>query len=165
VTSFYSGAMMLRLDHAGGAPSVLWRTTSQSETQTTHLNAIMCTPFLEPEVITAFAAYGNFALCGRTPASGLGNLPATTSGGAVRWANAFIVKNGSRFFLFNENRRPDHAGSTRADTRKSAVPTSWIHEQGLRRRVVWSHRRLRTAGSMCGTTGSWSVRSSPRRCI
>jgi hypothetical protein len=27
---------------------------------------------------------------------------ATTSGEPVRWANAFIVKNGSRFFLFNE---------------------------------------------------------------
>ena len=27
---------------------------------------------------------------------------ATTAGEAVRWANAFIVKNGNRFFLFNE---------------------------------------------------------------
>ena len=27
---------------------------------------------------------------------------ATTSGEPVRWANAFIVKNGDRFFLFNE---------------------------------------------------------------
>jgi hypothetical protein len=29
-------------------------------------------------------------------------LQATTSGQPVRWANAFIVKNGNRFFLFNE---------------------------------------------------------------
>jgi len=30
-------------------------------------------------------------------------LKATTSGEPVRWGNAFIVKNGNRFFLFNEN--------------------------------------------------------------
>jgi outer membrane protein assembly factor BamB len=29
-------------------------------------------------------------------------LQATTSGEPVRWANAFIVKNADRFFLFNE---------------------------------------------------------------
>ena len=27
---------------------------------------------------------------------------ATTGGEPVRWANAFMVKNGDRFFLFNE---------------------------------------------------------------
>ena len=28
---------------------------------------------------------------------------AATTGKAVRWGNAFLVKNGARFFLFNEN--------------------------------------------------------------
>jgi hypothetical protein len=29
-------------------------------------------------------------------------MAATTDGKPVRWANAFLVKNGDRFFLFNE---------------------------------------------------------------
>ena len=69
----------------------------------THLNAIMSTPFLEGDHLYGVCSYGQL----RCLKAGTGErvwetFEATTGGGPVRWANAFIVKNGGRFFLFNE---------------------------------------------------------------
>jgi outer membrane protein assembly factor BamB len=102
-TAFYNGSLMLRLDASDPEASVVWRTEKADERKTTHLNAIMCTPFLENDYIYGVCSYGQL----RCLKAGNGErvwetLQATTSGEPVRWANAFIVKNGDRFFLFNE---------------------------------------------------------------
>ena len=57
-TCFYSGSLMLRLDSAKPAATTVWRTTKVSEKDTTHLNAVMCTPFLEDGYIYGVCSYG-----------------------------------------------------------------------------------------------------------
>lgn len=102
-TAFYSGSLMLRLDSAKPGAAVVWRTLKVSEKDTTHLNAVMCTPFLEDGYIYGVCSYGQLrCLKLETGERVWETFAAATSGGPVRWANAFIVKNGNRFFLFNE---------------------------------------------------------------
>jgi outer membrane protein assembly factor BamB len=102
-TSFYSGSLMLRLDSTKPAAAIAWRTVKVSEKDTTHLNAVMCTPFLEEGFLYGVCSYGQLrCLKMDTGERVWETFQATTSGDPVRWANAFIVKNGNRFFLFNE---------------------------------------------------------------
>src|ERR1035438_276578 len=70
---------------------------------TTHIIAVMCTPFLEDGFIYGVCSYGQLrCLKVETGERVWETFQATTSGEPVRWANAFIVKNENRFFLFNE---------------------------------------------------------------
>jgi outer membrane protein assembly factor BamB len=102
-TCFYNGSLMLRLDPAKPAATTLWRTLKESERDTTHLNAVMCTPFLENGYIYGVCSYGQLrCLKADTGERIWATFQATTPGDPVRWANAFIVKNGDRFFLCNE---------------------------------------------------------------
>ena len=102
-TAFYSGSLMLRLDAAKPEAATAWRTLKVNEKDTTQLNAVMCTPFLEEGFIYGVCSYGQLrCLKMDTGERVWETLQATTSGEPVRWANAFIVKNGNRFFLFNE---------------------------------------------------------------
>ena len=102
-TCFYNGSLMLRLDSAKPAATPGWRTLKVNEKDTTHLNAVMCTPFLEDGYIYGVCSYGQLrCLKADTGERVWETFQATTSGEDVRWANAFIVKNGDRFFLFNE---------------------------------------------------------------
>jgi outer membrane protein assembly factor BamB len=102
-TTFYGGSLMLRLDEAKPAATTIWRTQKSDEKNTTHLNAVMCTPFLQDGYIYGVCSYGQLrCLKAETGERVWETFKATTSGEPVRWANAFIVKNGDRFFLFNE---------------------------------------------------------------
>ena len=102
-TAFYSGSLMLRLDSAKPAATTVWRTLKVNEKDTTHLNAVMCTPFLQDGCIYGVCSYGQLrCLKLETGERVWETFQATTAGEPVRWANAFIVKNGDRFFLFNE---------------------------------------------------------------
>ncbi|HOX58886.1 MAG TPA: PQQ-like beta-propeller repeat protein [Candidatus Paceibacterota bacterium] len=102
-TTFYNGSLMLRLDSAKPGAVTAWRTLKMSEKETTHLNAVMCTPFLEAGHIYGVCSYGQLRCLNMETGERMWEtFAATTSGGSVRWANAFIVKNGDRFFLFNE---------------------------------------------------------------
>ena len=102
-SSFYNGSLMLRLDASKPSETAAWRTEKASEKDTTHLNAVLCTPFLEDGYIYGVCSYGQLrCLKAATGERMWETFQATTSGEPVRWANAFIVKNGGRFFLFNE---------------------------------------------------------------
>jgi len=103
LTSFYNGSLMMKLDSAKPAATAIWRTEKASEKDTTHLNAVMCTPFLQDGYIYGVCSYGQLRCLKATTGERVWEtLQTTTSGEPVRWANAFIVKNGTRFFLFNE---------------------------------------------------------------
>ncbi|HLH53244.1 MAG TPA: PQQ-binding-like beta-propeller repeat protein [Verrucomicrobiae bacterium] len=102
-TSFYNGSLMLRLDPDKPMATLAWQTEKGNEKDTTHLNSILCTPFLENGFIYGVCSYGQLrCLNAETGQRVWETLKATTSGEPVRWANAFIVKNANRFFLFNE---------------------------------------------------------------
>ncbi len=101
ITSFYDGSLMLDLN--GKQPEVIWRSKKSSEKDTDGLHAIMCTPFVEAECLYGVCSYGQLRCLKVTSGDRVWeSLTAATNGQETRWGNAFIVKNGGRFFLFNE---------------------------------------------------------------
>jgi len=103
-TSFYNGSLMLRLDPTKPFAEPVWQTEKAGEKETTHLNSILCTPFLEDGYIYGVCSYGQLrCLKAETGERVWESFQATTGNEPVRWGNAFIVKNGNRFFLFNES--------------------------------------------------------------
>ena len=141
VTSFYNGSLMLRLDSAQPAATTLWRTQKVSEYETTHLNAIICTPFLDNGYIYGVCSYGQLrCLKAQTGERLWETFQATTAGTAVRWANAFLVKNGGRFFLFNE--KGDLIIARLSPRGYEEISRAHLLEPAnadAGRRVVWSH--------------------------
>src|ERR1035438_881727 len=108
---------------------------------TTHLHAVMCTPFLEDGFIYGVCSYGQLrCLKVDTGERVWETFQATTSGEPVRWANAFIVKNGNRFFLFNEKgdliiAKFSPHGYEEISRARLLAPTS----DAAGRAVLWSH--------------------------
>ncbi len=105
VSAFYSGSLMLRLDREKPAAGVVWKRKGRSERQTDALHCLIGTPFLENGHIYGVDSYGELRCLKADTGDRLWEtLEATGARGpnADRWATAFIVKNGDRFFLFNE---------------------------------------------------------------
>ena len=104
LTAFYEGAMMLRLDQERPGATVLWRGKKNSERDTDTLHSIIPTPVLEEGYIYGVCSYGQLrCLKAATGERVWETLAATTRNQKeTRWANAFLIKNGARYFLFNE---------------------------------------------------------------
>ncbi len=104
LTTFYNGSLALRLDPSKPAATPIWRSKKVSERDTDGLHSIIPTPFLEDGYIYGVCSYGQLrCLKAETGDRLWETLQATTSDGKeTRWGNAFLVKNGDRFFLFNE---------------------------------------------------------------
>ncbi len=140
-TSFYNGSLLLRLDSARPVVTEMWRSPRGNEQKTTHLNAIICTPFLEGGYIYGVCSYGQLrCLKLDTGERVWETFQATTSGGPVRWANAFIIKNGNRFFLANESgdliiAKLSPKGYEEVSRTHLLEPTN----KDCGRPVVWSH--------------------------
>jgi len=100
ITSFYNGSLMLKVDSA--QPSVVWRSKKVSEKDTDGLHSIMPTPFIADGHIYGVCSYGQFRCLKADTGDRLWETFEPTGGKEARWANAFIVKNGSRYFLFSE---------------------------------------------------------------
>ena len=101
LSAFYDGARLFRL--GAGEPQVVWQTEKASEKETTHLNCLMSTPFIDAGTIYGVCSYGQLrGLKLETGERLWETFAATNPEGPVRWGNAFIVKNGGRYFLANE---------------------------------------------------------------
>jgi outer membrane protein assembly factor BamB len=144
VTSFYNGAMMLKLAADKPTASVVWRSRVQSEQpdRTDTLNSIMPTPFLRDGYIYGVCSYGELR-CLRA-ADGKRVWMTLEATGAhdetERWANAFLIAQGDRFFLPNEKgdliiARLTPKGYEQIDRAHILEPTSPLSD----RKVVWSH--------------------------
>jgi outer membrane protein assembly factor BamB len=108
VTSFYNGPVMLRLDESQPTASLFWKGSSDSERKTDKLHSIMSTPFLQDGYIYGVCSYGQLRCLSIDTGERIWeSLDATGSTGNTRsrtdrWANAFLIKNGDKFFLANE---------------------------------------------------------------
>jgi outer membrane protein assembly factor BamB len=142
LTSFYNGAMMLKID--GDKPTVVWRSHFQSEMpeRTDTLNSIMPTPFLRDGYIYGVCSYGELRCLRASDGKRMWmSLKATeVSDESVRWANAFLIAQGDRFFLPNEKgdliiARLTPKGYEEIDRAHILDPT----DPSPGRLVVWSH--------------------------
>ncbi|HXE55511.1 MAG TPA: PQQ-binding-like beta-propeller repeat protein [Tepidisphaeraceae bacterium] len=105
VTNFYNGAMMVQLDPNKPEARQLWKIGGKNERKTEALHCVLSTPFIKDGYIYGVDSYGQLrCLEAATGKRIWETFDATTgSNGPVRWANAFIVPNGNRYFLFNES--------------------------------------------------------------
>jgi outer membrane protein assembly factor BamB len=142
VTSFYNGPLLLQLD-AGPSAKVVWKGKSNSEQpdRTDGLHSIIPTPVIKDGYIYGVCSYGELrCLNARTGERLWMTRQPTTGGEPVRWANAFLIPQGDRFFLPNEKgdliiARLTPKGYEEISRARILEPTNVM----AGRPVVWSH--------------------------
>jgi outer membrane protein assembly factor BamB len=148
VSGFYCGSMMLQLDADKPEAAVLWKSKDKGEmpNQTTDLHCVMSTPFLHDGYIYGVCSYGELrCLKAETGERVWQSLQATGNKDKPeeRWANAFLVEQGDRYFLFNEKgdliiASLSPKGYEEISRAHILEPTGLAQMPGLRRNVVWT---------------------------
>jgi outer membrane protein assembly factor BamB len=144
VSSFYTGSLMMELAPSLPTARMLWKGTSESETNTDGLHALINTPVIRDGYVYGIDSYGQFrCLNARTGERVWETLAVTRE--RARWAAALMVENQDRYFINNDRgeliiarltpQKYDEIARTRL-----IQPTS---RQGVGRResgaVNWSH--------------------------
>ena len=136
LTSFYEGPMMLKV--SADNAEMLWRGNGENEINTDKLHSIMPTPVVTPENIFGICSHGQLR-CLKTDTGERvwETLEATGSG---RWWNAFLIPQGDRYFLHNEQgdliiAELSEAGYKELSRAKLIEPTRAVQ----RRMTIWSH--------------------------
>jgi outer membrane protein assembly factor BamB len=100
LTSFYNGSLMLRV--TSDTSELIWESKKVSEKDTDGLHSVMATPLIQDGYIYSPCSYGQFRCLKEETGERLWETFAPTSGKSERWGHAFLVKNGSRAFIFSE---------------------------------------------------------------
>jgi outer membrane protein assembly factor BamB len=142
LTCFYNGSWMLRLDGSKPAATTAWQSKRVSEKNTDALHSVLSTPFLEDGYIYGTCSYGQLRCLKASDGERIWETfnAATLDGKEMRWANAFIVKNQDRFFLFSE--KGDLIIARLTPKGYEEISRAHVIEPDNRdagREVVWSH--------------------------
>jgi outer membrane protein assembly factor BamB len=144
VTAFYNGPRLLKFTPGKDEPELVWKGNGRGEmpNQTDKLHSVMATPVIRDGHIYGVCSFGELRCLRLEDGKRLWQtLKATCTGTEPqRWANAFIIENGDRYFLFNEQgdlliARLSPNGYEEIDRAHLLEPTG----KALKRRVVWSH--------------------------
>ena len=138
VSAFYNGPLMLDVAPDGSGARVLWRGDSHSEINTDKLHCLMCTPLFDGETIYGVCSYGQLrCLDART---GQRLWESTQPTGQDRWWNAFLIPQGDRVFLHNEQGELIIARLTRDGYQEESRALLVEPTRPVRRRMtIWSH--------------------------
>lgn len=101
VSAFYNGAIIFSLDRTKPAATTLWRDTRPGEINTTGLHCLINTPVLDGEHLYGVCSYGQFRCLDAKTGERIWETMDLTKEKA-RWATAFIVRNGDRYFINND---------------------------------------------------------------
>lgn len=103
VTQFYGGSMMMRLSQDRPTASLLWKGSSRSEMpdQTDGLHAMITTPLIEGDYVYGVGSYGE--LRGVDAKTGKRLWKSAEMTAQARWGTAFMVRNGDRYFVNNDD--------------------------------------------------------------
>lgn len=136
VTAFYDGPMMIEVK--GTTARVLWKGKSNNEIKTDGLHSIIPTPWVDENNIYGVCSYGQLRCLNANTGERIWETYDATGKG--RWWNAFIIPNGDRYFLHNEqgdliiaNLSPQ--GYEEISRAKLVEPTRPVQ----RRMTIWSH--------------------------
>ena len=99
VTSFYDGALMLRLKDDLNVEKV-WQLRGPNERQTEGLHSIISTPVFAENHVYGVDSYGELRCL--DAATGKRLWEDRTATPRARWSNIHFVRNGERYWLFNE---------------------------------------------------------------
>ena len=145
ISSFYNGSRLYKLDSEKPGATQVWASRGAGEMPrlTDNLNCIMSTPFVRDGYIYGVCSYGELRCLKLEDGSRVWqDMRATGSQKEPneRWANAFLVPQGDRWFLSNEKgdliiAKLSPEGYEEIDRAHILEPTSKI----TGRMVVWSH--------------------------
>ncbi len=128
LTTFYDGAVLLKMSTDGSSVSEVWEGKGKNEKKTDAIQSIMPTPWFDGDLVLGVDSYGEqpARLDART-GDRLWMTYAATGGQSDRWANAFLVRQGDRFFIPNEKGDLIIARLDREDITNSAGRTYRAH--------------------------------------
>lgn len=140
LTSFYDGALMLRIKPDEFGYEVLWHRVGRSENDTDGLHSIISTPVFEGDYIYGVDSYGQFRCL--DAANGDRVWEDQTAVPKARWSTIHFVKHGDRYFMFNERGeliigQLSPEGFREIDRTKIISPTR--DQLSRRDGVCWSH--------------------------
>ena len=101
VTSFYNGARLLKLDAGQPGASLLWAGKSNSEVATDAIHSTISTPVIDGDYIYGVDSHGELRCLELATGKRVWESMALVKERA-RWATAFLVKNGDRYFINND---------------------------------------------------------------
>ena len=101
VSSFYNGARMLQLDDAKPAARMLWAGKSNSEVATDAIHSTISTPVIDGDYIYGIDSHGELRCLELATGKRVWETMALVKDRA-RWATAFLVRNGDRYFINND---------------------------------------------------------------
>ena len=140
VTSFYDGALMLKLDLDHPAAAKLWQKVGPTVHKTEALQSIISTPLMTGGYIYGTDSYGELRCLDANTGERLWEDQTATP--RARWSNIHFVAHGDRTFLFNERgeliiARLSPQGFEEIDRALLIEPTT----EQLRQRngVAWAH--------------------------
>lgn len=136
LTAFYNGPLMLKV--GPDSAQTVWKGTSDSEIETDGLHSIMPSPVVTEDHIFGVCSYGQLR-CLKT-ATGERVWETLEATGSGRWWNAFIIPQGDRYFLHNEQgdliiARLSADGYQELSRARLVEPTRPVQ----RRMTIWSH--------------------------
>ncbi len=142
VTAFYDGSLMMKLDRDRPAATVVWKSDTHSEMpdRTADLHSIIATPVLKDGYIYGVCSYGQLRCLREDNGARIWETLKATTGKLDRWGTAFIVAQGDRYFLFNDQgdlilARLTPKGYDERSRAHILAPTNRM----AGRPVVWSH--------------------------
>lgn len=156
VTSFYNGSMLLKV--GADKADVMWKSKAKGETPdlTRDLSSIIATPWVDGDHIYGVCSYGQLRCIEANTGKRIWETMQATRGARTpakiaaepkpdqseRWGNAFIVPQGDRYFLFNEQgdliiAKLTPKGYEEIDRAHIIDPTNKM--AGRNRLVVWMH--------------------------
>ena len=103
VTQFYLGSMMMQLDQDRPGATMLWKGQSRSEMpdQTDGLHSLITTPLIIGDHVYGVGSYGELRGLDATTGERLWMSDQMVAQG--RWGSAFMVKQGDRYFVNNDD--------------------------------------------------------------
>jgi outer membrane protein assembly factor BamB len=144
LTAFYEGPLMLKLNGTE-RPKEVWRGKGRSEQpdQTDGLHSIMPSPIIKDGFIYGVCSYGELRCLKESTGQRIWETHQATGGKSLRWANAFLIEQDGRFFLFNEFgdliiARLTPQGYKEISRANILTPTNTMAGPPGRK-VIWSH--------------------------
>ena len=147
VSQFYNGSLMMRLDTDRPSATMLWKGGSRSEMpdETEGLHALITTPIVSGDHIYGVGSYGE--LRGLDARTGERQWMSGDMTAQARWGTAYMVRNGDRYFVANDDgyliiARFTPEGYVELDRTPLLEPTSsagYGPQRFFDRVVNWSH--------------------------
>ncbi len=144
LSCFYNGSYMIELDPSAPKAKLAWKSTSDSEITTDALHSIISTPVIDGDYIYGVCSYGQFRCLEARTGKRVWETQAVT-GEKARWASAFLVKNGDRYFINNDRgeliiAKLSPEGYKEISRTELIKPTSTLGIGRRERKAVhWSH--------------------------